>query len=59
MREWLKKQSDQCDLAKALDQYKMVMIEEARNKGVAPPSFDDEPAIPLTSKMDLGSSART
>ncbi|KAL0704874.1 hypothetical protein Bca4012_071299 [Brassica carinata] len=59
MREWLKKQSDQWDLAKALDQYKMVMIEEARNKRVAPPSFDDEPAIPPTSEMDVGSSART
>ncbi|KAL0696248.1 hypothetical protein Bca4012_063428 [Brassica carinata] len=46
MREWINKQSDQWDLARALDQYKTVVLEDAKNKGIAPPSFDDEPAVP-------------
>ncbi|KAF2546690.1 hypothetical protein F2Q70_00022091 [Brassica cretica] len=32
MREWLKGQSNQWDLAKALEQYKAVTLEEAKNK---------------------------
>ena len=58
MRESLKKQSDQWDLAKALEQYKAVIREEARNKGVPPPTFEDEPAIPPVSKMEVDSSAK-
>ncbi|KAF2572632.1 hypothetical protein F2Q70_00002961 [Brassica cretica] len=54
MREWLKKQSDQWELAKALEQYKVVIREEARNKG-APPTFEDEPDIPLVPEMDMDS----
>ncbi|KAH0858849.1 hypothetical protein HID58_087110 [Brassica napus] len=57
MREWLKKQSDQWELAKALEQYKVVIREEARNKG-APPTFEDEPDIPLVPEMDVDSSVK-
>ena len=32
--------------------------EEARNKGVLPPTFEDEPAIPLVSEMDVDSSVK-
>ncbi|KAF3513182.1 hypothetical protein F2Q69_00006619 [Brassica cretica] len=46
------------DLAKALEQYKVVIWEEARNKGVPPPTFEDEPAIPLVSELDVDSSAK-
>ncbi|KAF2620546.1 hypothetical protein F2Q68_00038996 [Brassica cretica] len=49
MREWLNKQSSQWDLNRALDQYKMVILEEAKNKGDPPPSFEDDPAIPPAS----------
>ncbi|KAL0898711.1 hypothetical protein Bca101_082672 [Brassica carinata] len=42
----------------ALDQYKTVVLEEAKNKGIAPPSFDDEPAIPSSYEMDVESSAK-
>ncbi|KAL0886264.1 hypothetical protein Bca101_010247 [Brassica carinata] len=58
MREWIKKPSDLWDLAKALDQYKAVVLGEAKNKGIAPPSFDDEPAVPSSYEMDVESSAR-
>ncbi|KAL0730406.1 hypothetical protein Bca4012_026499 [Brassica carinata] len=58
MMEWIKKQSDQWDLAKALDQYKTVVLEEAKNKGIVPPSFDDEPAVPPSHDMDVESSAK-
>ncbi|KAF3572077.1 hypothetical protein F2Q69_00059615 [Brassica cretica] len=53
MREWLKKQNDQWDLAKALEQYKAVIREEAMNKSVPPPTFEDKPVIPPVSDMDL------
>ncbi|KAL0734221.1 hypothetical protein Bca4012_010431 [Brassica carinata] len=42
----------------ALDQYKAVVLGEAKNKGIAPPSFDDEPAVPSSYEMDVESSAR-
>ena len=58
MREWIRKKSDQWNLAKALDQYKTVVLEEAKNKGIAPHSFDDEPAIPSSYEMDVESSAK-
>ncbi|KAL0789838.1 hypothetical protein Bca101_006084 [Brassica carinata] len=58
MREWLRKQSAQWDLAMALEQYKAVVREEARNKGVLPPTFEDEPAIPPISEMDVDSSVK-
>ncbi|KAF2538743.1 hypothetical protein F2Q68_00021783 [Brassica cretica] len=53
MREWLNKQSGQWDLNRALDQYKMVILEEAKKKGDPPLSFEDEPAIPPASEMDV------
>ncbi|KAF3506023.1 hypothetical protein F2Q69_00006783 [Brassica cretica] len=58
MREWLRKQSAQWDLAMALEQYKAVVREEARNKGVLPPTFEDKPAIPPISEMDVDSSVK-
>ncbi|KAF2619043.1 hypothetical protein F2Q68_00039952 [Brassica cretica] len=58
MREWLKKQNDQWDLAKALEQYKAVIREEAMNKSVPPPTFEDKPVIPPVSDMDVDSSAK-
>ncbi|KAL0645843.1 hypothetical protein Bca4012_044134 [Brassica carinata] len=58
MREWLRKQSAQWDLVTALEQYKAVVQEEARNKGVLPPTFEDEPAIPPVSEMDVDSSVK-
>ena len=58
MREWLKKQSDQWELAKALEQYKVVIREEARNKGAGLSSFEDEPDILLVSEMDVDSSVK-
>lgn len=58
MREWLKKQNDQWDLAKALEQYKAVIREEAMNKSVPPPTFEDKPVIPPVSNMDVDSSAK-
>ncbi|KAH0879530.1 hypothetical protein HID58_066924 [Brassica napus] len=58
MREWLRKHSAQWDLVTALDQYKAVVREEARNKGVLPPTFEDEPAIPPISEMDVDSSVK-
>ncbi|KAF3496514.1 hypothetical protein DY000_02052576 [Brassica cretica] len=58
MREWLNKQSGQWDLIRALDQYKMVILEEAKNNGIPPPSFEDEPAIPPASEMDVDSSVK-
>ncbi|KAF2574233.1 hypothetical protein F2Q70_00002746 [Brassica cretica] len=58
MREWLRNQSAQWDLAKVLEQYKAVIQEEARNKGAPPPTFEDELAIPLVSEMDVDSSVK-
>ncbi|KAL0649846.1 hypothetical protein Bca4012_092537 [Brassica carinata] len=58
MREWLKKQNDQWDLDKALEQYKAVIREEAMNKSVPPPTFEDKPVIPPVSNMDVDSSAK-
>ncbi|KAL0678183.1 hypothetical protein Bca4012_006164 [Brassica carinata] len=58
MREWLKKPSDQWELAKALEQYKAVIREEARNKGAGLSSFEDEPDILLVSEMDVDSSVK-
>ena len=57
-REWLNKHSDQWDLNRALDQYKMVTLEEAKNKGDPPPSFENEPAIPPAPEMDVDSSVK-
>ncbi|KAH0873505.1 LOW QUALITY PROTEIN: hypothetical protein HID58_070867, partial [Brassica napus] len=49
-RKWGKshrsKKSNQWDLAKALEQYKTIALEEAQNKGAPVPLFEDEPAIP-------------
>ncbi|KAH0858881.1 hypothetical protein HID58_087142 [Brassica napus] len=59
MREWLRNQSAQWDLAKVLEQYKAVIQEEARNKGAPPPTFEDELAIPLVSEMDVDSSVKS
>lgn len=58
MREWLKKQSDQWDLTKALEQYNNVILEEAKNKGVPPPTLEDESPIPPVSEMDVDTSAK-
>ena len=58
MREWLNEQSGQWDLSRALDQNKMVVLEEAKNKGDPPPSFEDEPAIPPASEMDVDLSVK-
>ncbi|KAH0898567.1 hypothetical protein HID58_048135 [Brassica napus] len=53
MREWLQKKNNQCDLAKALEQYKTVALEEAKNKGAPVPTFEDEPAVLPISGMDI------
>ena len=53
MREWLKGQSNQWDLVKALEQYKAITLEEAKNKIAPLPTFEDEPAIPSVSRMDV------
>ncbi|KAF3564348.1 hypothetical protein DY000_02014976 [Brassica cretica] len=58
MREWLRKQSAQWDLVTALEQYKAVVQEEARSKGAPLPTFEDEPAIPPSSDMDVDSSVK-
>ncbi|KAH0883907.1 hypothetical protein HID58_060003 [Brassica napus] len=58
MREWLNKQSGQWDLIRALDHYKIVILEEAKYNGIPPPSFEDEPAIPPASEMDVDSSVK-
>ncbi|KAF3588692.1 hypothetical protein F2Q69_00028855 [Brassica cretica] len=52
------KHSAQWDLVTALDQYKAVVREEARNKGVLPPTFEDELAIPPISEMVVDSSVK-
>ncbi|KAH0884081.1 LOW QUALITY PROTEIN: hypothetical protein HID58_060177 [Brassica napus] len=52
------KQTAQWDLVTTLEQYKVLVEEEARNKGVLPPTFEDEPAIPLVSEMDVDSSVK-
>ena len=53
MSEWLQKKSNQWDLAKALEQYKTVALEEAQNKGAPVPTFEDEPVVPHVSGMDI------
>ena len=53
MREWLQRKNDQWDLAKALAQYKTVVLEEAKNKGVPVPTFENEPTFPPNSGMDI------
>ncbi|KAH0903319.1 LOW QUALITY PROTEIN: hypothetical protein HID58_042822 [Brassica napus] len=58
MREWLRKQSAHWDLVTALEQYKAVVQEESRNKGVPPPTFEDESAIPPVFEMDVDSSVK-
>ena len=58
MREWLRKQNAQWDLATTLEQYKAVVREEAKNKGVLPPTFEDEHVIPPISEMDVDSSVK-
>ena len=55
MREWLRKQSAQWDLVTALEQYKAVVQEEARRKCAPLPTFEDEPAIPPSSDLDVDS----
>ncbi|KAF3498440.1 hypothetical protein DY000_02052841 [Brassica cretica] len=46
------------DLVTALEQYKAVVQEESRNKGVPPPTFEDESAIPPVFEMDVDSSVK-
>ena len=52
MREWLRKQSAQWDLAMALEQYKAVVREETKNK------VEDELVVPTISEMDVDSSVK-
>ncbi|KAF3571477.1 hypothetical protein F2Q69_00059527 [Brassica cretica] len=58
MREWLRKHSAHWDLVTALEKYKAVVQEESRNKGVPPPTFEDESAIPPVFEMDVDSSVK-
>ncbi|KAF2561333.1 hypothetical protein F2Q70_00017645 [Brassica cretica] len=58
MSEWLRKQSAQWDLVTALEQYKAVVQEEAKNKGAPPSTFEDEPSIQPVSEMDVDSSIK-
>ncbi|KAF3570359.1 hypothetical protein F2Q69_00058465 [Brassica cretica] len=58
MREWSRKQSVRWDLVTALEQYKAVVQEKAKNKSAPPPTFEDEPAIPRVSDMDVDSSVK-
>ncbi|KAL0745154.1 hypothetical protein Bca101_101096 [Brassica carinata] len=58
MREWLRKQSAKWDLVTALEQYKAVVQEDDMNKGVPPPTFEDEPVILLVSEMDVDLSVK-
>uniref|UniRef100_M4FIF9 Uncharacterized protein n=1 Tax=Brassica campestris TaxID=3711 RepID=M4FIF9_BRACM len=46
------------DLVTALEKYKAVVQEEARNKGVPPPTFEDGPAILPVFEMDVDSSVK-
>ncbi|KAL0654760.1 hypothetical protein Bca4012_075344 [Brassica carinata] len=46
------------ELMRALEQYKAVVQEEARSKGAPLPTFEDEPAIPPSSDMDVDSSVK-
>ncbi|KAF3584708.1 hypothetical protein F2Q69_00028785 [Brassica cretica] len=57
IREWFKGQSNQWDLVKALEQFKAVTLEEAKNKNAPLPTFEDEPAIPFVSRRPEGSSS--
>lgn len=52
MREWLRKQSAQWDLAMALEQYKAVVRKETKNK------VEDELVVPTISEMDVDSSIK-
>ena len=52
MREWLRKQSAQWDLAMALEQYKAVVRKETKNK------VEDELVVPTISEMDVDSSVK-
>ncbi|KAL0655658.1 hypothetical protein Bca4012_076242 [Brassica carinata] len=56
MKEWLRKQSAQWDLVTVLEQFKAVV--EARSIGAPLPTFEDEPAIPPSSDMDVDSSVK-
>lgn len=47
MREWLKGQTDNWDLATEFSRCKLVRESEAELCGMPPPSFDDEPLIPV------------
>ncbi|KAF2557476.1 hypothetical protein F2Q68_00015073 [Brassica cretica] len=42
----------------ALEQYKAVVQEEAKNKGAPPSTFEDEPSIQPVSEMDVDSSIK-
>ena len=53
MREWLQKKNNQWDLAKALEQYKTITLEEAKSKGAPVPTFEDEPVVLPISGMDI------
>ncbi|KAL0886240.1 hypothetical protein Bca101_010223 [Brassica carinata] len=57
MREWLNGQACKWDLAKEFDQFKTVVLAEAKLKGVDPPSLEDEPVIPPSLDMDVDPSA--
>ncbi|KAG2311551.1 hypothetical protein Bca52824_023108 [Brassica carinata] len=52
--KWLQRKSDKWDLTKALEQYKTVVLEEAKNRNAPAPTFEDEPVIPPGSRMDTG-----
>ncbi|KAF3538105.1 hypothetical protein F2Q69_00021324 [Brassica cretica] len=41
-----------------MDQYKTVVLAEANIKGVIPPTFEDEPAIPSASDMKVDFSVK-
>ncbi|KAH0910780.1 hypothetical protein HID58_034101 [Brassica napus] len=51
----LRRKNDHWDLAKALAQYKTVVLEEAKNKGAPVPTFENEPTIPPDFGMDIDS----
>ncbi|KAJ4889388.1 Uncharacterized protein Rs2_29136 [Raphanus sativus] len=50
MREWLKGQAHKWNLHKEFSKYKTVVLAEAELEGTEPPSFEDEPAIPSSSR---------
>ncbi|KAL0723131.1 hypothetical protein Bca4012_037730 [Brassica carinata] len=57
IREWLNGQAHKWNLARELDNFKTVVLTEARFKGVDPPSFEDELVIPPSSDMEVDPSA--